>query len=228
MSAAAPANQRATRRNLSAGVSTLKRALLIPASKAQADVAPPPQAPTTKLATVNAPNLKGSLATTAGTYLGSAIGGEIGAQVGGGADLSSAASSTLSNLGTTLKEPLTSTAGGLDFSAGVRDLFTSGPGGTAPVASASLGDLPVDAFGSVASASDAAAASTGTTVASDALSSTIGGAAGAGLLTAGITAGIGAIEGEQIKTYAPQAIGAGAGCSLAFSSAARSARSSAA
>ncbi len=77
---------------------------ITPASQATADVAPPPQLPTTKLAKV-APK-SSSLPATAGGYLGTAIGGEIGGQVGGGASLGAAASSTLNNLGTTLNEPI--------------------------------------------------------------------------------------------------------------------------
>ena len=62
---------------------------ITPASQATADVAPPPQLPTTKLAKV-APK-SSSLPATAGGYLGTAIGGEIGGQVGGGASLGAAA-----------------------------------------------------------------------------------------------------------------------------------------
>jgi hypothetical protein len=101
-----------------------KTGAITPASTAQANVAPPPKLPTTQLGKLNAPT--SGLPAVAGSYVGSAIGGEFGAQVSGGASLSSAASSTLSNLGTVLKEPLTSTSGGFDFGGAVRDLFTSG------------------------------------------------------------------------------------------------------
>jgi hypothetical protein len=114
------------------GGDTSPSGAIVPSSQSQADVAPPPATPTTQLANVNPPqSLASTLTPLAGSYLGGSIGGEIGAQVAGGADLSSAASSTLGNLGTVLREPVS----GMSLSNPLGDAtgagFADGLGGAA-------------------------------------------------------------------------------------------------
>jgi hypothetical protein len=198
---------------------------VIPASRAQANDAPPVA---TTLAAVQPPPPPApsgpNLGSVAGGYVGGAVGGSIGSQIGNGASVASAVGNTGANIGNVLKTPLGLGSSSAPAAPAVAPLGSASSSdaidlggftpGNAPLNLASVAAAPAPTLLNGASLADAASGAVS--------AGSVGGSIGAGLGAGVISEVAGAAEapGSFVKNlgkpsvYIPaaeEAIGTGAG-----------------